>query len=166
MLRATAGRTEKSSQNKTIRVSFALFSMTLLSEVRRTRSPSRRSKTDLRDGESGRPDSVAAQANQIAPSGQRSRKSQSDRSLQTTKPYKPTRSLFQDSKAVQANRIALSGQQSRISQSDRSVRTAKPYNSIGSLLQDSKAVQANQIAPSGQRSCTSQSDHSLLTAKL
>ena len=121
---------ERKIRRRTRRILRIVFlcSATLLSEVRRTRSPSRRLKTDLWDDESGCPDNEAVQANQIAPSGQRKSTSQSGRSFRTAKAYKPIGSLFQESEAVQANRIAPSGQQSRTIQLGRSFRTAKPYN--------------------------------------
>ena len=71
-------------------------------KFRRTRSPSRRSKTDLRDN-------------------------QPDRSIRTTKPYKPIRSFHTDYEAVQANQIVPYVLRSRTSQSDCSIRTTKPY---------------------------------------
>ena len=136
MLLTTAGQTANSSQNKThFGYRFLVVHDTTVwsfveQEVHR-----------------GAWRQISRTTNQIVPYGLRSRTSQSDCSIRTTKPFKPIRLFHTDYKAVQANQIVPYGLRNRTRQSDCSMRTTKTYKPIRLFLTDYKYVQANQIAP-------------------
>ena len=148
-------------------VSFSCCAFHYCLKFRRTRSWSRRLKTDLRDNQSDRSfrtskpyqpirsfltDYEAVQANHIV-------------YLRTTKPCTPIRLFLTDYEAVQANQIVPYRLWSRTSQSYCSLWTTNPYKPIEFFRQDSKAVPANQIVPYGLWICTSQSDRSRLLGR-
>ena len=85
----------------------------LLSESRRTRRPSRRSETDLRDDESDRP-------------------------VRTTSSHQQIRSTRSDNKFVPANQIDPFGQQVSTSESDRPLRTTSSNQQIRSTRSTKK----------------------------
>ena len=148
MLRATAGRTEISAQNKThFAYRFLVVSDNTVRSFVGQEVHRRRSKTDIRDNQSdlsfndleATPSNeivpyrlLSVQANQIVPYGLLSVQANQIvpyglLSVQANQivPY----GLI----SVQVNQIVPYGLKSRTSQSDRSIRTQKPYNPIISL---------------------------------
>ena len=136
------------------------FSAKLLSEARKTKRPLRRSDTILWGDESGCSDNKFARANQIDPSGQQVRTSESDQPLRTTSSYKRIRSTRPDNKFARANHINPFGQQVCTSKSDRPIQTTSSHEQIKSTRSDNKFARANQINPFGQQVRTSLSDRS------
>ena len=149
---------ERTDRRRTRRISriVCIVSAKLLSEARRTRRPSRRLETDLRDDESGPSDNNFAQANQIDPVGKQVCTSESDRPVQTTSSHERIRSTRPDKKFARANQIDPFGQQVCTSESDRPVRTTSLHERIISTPPDNKFARANQIDPFGQQVRTSE----------